>query len=80
MGKIIMNEGTFRLFKKEPSFMDGVASLVDLSSNQSKYNYDLNEEDADMNSLREDWRVIGTDLWHVINNYEYKSKQISIAG
>lgn len=80
MGTIIMNGGTFRLFKKEPSFMDGVASIVDLSPNQSRYNYDLNEKEADINSLQEDWRVIGNDLWNTMKNYEHKSKQISIAG
>ena len=70
MGTIIMNEGTFRLFKKEPSFVDGVASIIDLSLNQSKYNYDLNEKEADINALQEDWRVIGADLWHAMKNYE----------
>lgn len=65
---------TFRLLKKRPSFSGGIASLVDLSNNQSRYNYDKNESEADINSLYADWVAIGDDLRGVIKKYD-KSKQ-----
>ncbi|MDO8505025.1 MAG: hypothetical protein Q7S48_00365 [bacterium] len=63
------NSYTFRLFKKMPSFTDGVASLVDMSPIVSRYNQDATENQADINSLRADWYAIGADLHTAINEY-----------
>ena len=79
MTKITVNKGTFRLLKKEPSFKDGMASLIDMSPNQSHYNIDKTEKEADTNSLRADWYTIGNDLWDTIQKYESKSKQQTTA-
>ena len=74
MSEIFKNSSTFRLFKKEPSFVDGFASLVDMTPNLSRYNQDATENEADRNSLRADWSAIGDDLRGAIRQYEWKSK------
>lgn len=61
---------TFRLFKRMPSFIDGVASLIDFSPNRFRYNYDIAPNEADINSLRADWFAIGDDLRKTIEKYE----------
>ncbi len=75
METITVNKGTFRLLKKEPSFADGMAALFDLTPNTLRYNHDRHNE-ADVNALREDWRVVGNDLWQVLQKYG-KSKSNS---
>lgn len=70
--------GTFRLFKKLPSFLDGVSAMLDFAPSRSRYNYDSNENQADINSLRADWFAIGKDLKEVIDieqkNNRYASR------
>ncbi len=74
MSEIFNNSYTFRLFKKEPSFIDGFSSLVDISPNILRYNQDNTEKEADTNSLRADWYAIGGDLWSAVKNYESQPK------
>ena len=75
MSEIFKNSPTFRLFKIEPSFIDGVSSLVDMSPNLSRYNKDETENEADVNSLRADWYAVGNDMWNAIKIYEREPKQ-----
>ncbi len=77
MSEIFRNSPTFRLFKKEPSIIDGVASLVDHSPNIDRYNKDKDEIEADTNSLRADWYAVGEDLWKTMEKYDRKQKQES---
>lgn len=77
MSNAFQNSYTFRLFKKEPSFIDGVVSLVDISPNNLRYNQDQTEKEADINSLRADWYAIGSDLWQTIEKYGQRTKQTS---
>lgn len=70
MSEIFKNSPTFRLFKREPSFFDGMASLFNMSPNLFRYNQDATEIEADTNSLRADWYAIGRDLWKAIKEYE----------
>ena len=77
MSEIFKNSLTFRLFKKEPSFIDGISALIDMSDNVSKYNQDKTGTEADTNSLRADWYAIGNDLWKVIKQYERETKTAS---
>lgn len=74
MSEIFKNSPTFRLFKNEPSFFDGVVSLIDMSPNSSRYNQDKTENEADTNSLRADWYAIGNDMWKAIKKYEREPK------
>ena len=75
MSEMFKNSPTFRLFRREPSFLDGIASLVNMSSNLFRYNQDTTEIEADTNSLRADWYAIGEDLWKAIKEYERESRQ-----
>lgn len=74
MSEIFKNSPTFRLFRKEPSFIDGISSLVDMSPSFSRYNQDKTEIEADINSLRADWYAVGGDLYRSVEKYERESK------
>jgi len=74
MSEIFKNSQTFRLFKNEPSLIDGIASLSDHSSNLDRYNQDRTEKEADTNSLRADWYAVGEDLWKTIEKYDAEQK------
>ena len=58
----IIDLPTFRLIRKEPSFSEGVISLVDFGDNVNKYNTDNTGEEADAKSLYSDWKSVGNDL------------------
>ncbi len=77
MSEIFKNSYTFRLFKNEPSFTDGISSLIDRSPNILRYNQDVTEKEADINSLRADWYAIGNDLWNGIKKYEQQKQTVS---
>ena len=79
MSEIFKNSPTFRLFKSEPSFSDGISSLIDMSPNLSRYNKDETENEADVNSLRADWYAIGNDMWEAIKIYEREPKQNAVS-
>jgi len=74
MGTIYQSSHTFRLFQKHPSFLDGLASLVDMSPNASRYHQNKSGEEADSEALRADWYAIGADLWQAVRQYERKRK------
>ena len=75
MNEIEPGKVTFRLFKQLPSFGMGIASLIDMSPSSCRYYYDRTEIEADINSLRSDWYVIGGDLYEAIEQYERSRKQ-----
>lgn len=79
MSEIFKNSFTFRLFKKEPSFVDGIASLVNIIPSASRYNINATEIEADTASLRADWFAIGEDFWKAIQEYE-RGQQKTTAG
>lgn len=58
----IINTPTFRLIRKEPSFSEGIISLVSFYDNVNKYNTDNTGEEADSKSLYSDWKSVGDDL------------------
>jgi hypothetical protein len=67
---------SFRLFKQMPSFWGGFASLINFSPSEKKYNYNPTPNGADIDSLRNDWRAVGEDLWQAIHDYERERKNI----
>ena len=76
MGKIF-DSTTFRLFKEDgfgSSFNESVSSILSFSDSQDIYNYDINEKEADKNSLRDDWRQVGKDLRNSIEEYATSTK------
>ena len=57
-----MNKYTDFLFAR-PSFLEGVARVLDLGGTLQEYNRSLSEEDADFIALAADTKAVGDDLW-----------------
>jgi len=60
---------SFRLFNK-PSFIDGFTSILDFRDLIKRYNTDKTDELADGNSIKSDWKAIGSDIWSALKEYE----------
>ena len=60
---------TARLFAL-PSFMGGVASVLDLGTTLKEYNESATPQEADFESIRSDWFSVGDDLSQVIISYK----------
>jgi hypothetical protein len=60
------------LFAK-PSYIEGIARVIDLGSTIDEYNSVITPEQADFLSIRNDWEVIGEDIAIVIEAEERKS-------
>lgn len=58
----------------QPSFMEGVGSLVDLGWSPEEYNSSLTPEQADSLALESDWRAIGQDLWSAMRQFASEHK------
>ena len=65
MGMYVSN----RLFA-EPSFVEGMARVLDIGGTLQEYNTSPTEREADIESLRNDWRAVGADLRGAFKNYE----------
>lgn len=63
------NNYTFNLLRQMPSFVEGVASLMDFSGPQDKYKYSKTDTEADCNAIRGDWMAIGHDMHEAIKSY-----------
>lgn len=66
---------TLILFKKLPSLVSGVASIVDFSNLTEKYNISKTEQEADYKALLADWKAIGIDMQNAIHEYAQNAKQ-----
>lgn len=51
----------------EPSFLEGMARVLDLGGTLEVYNTSANEALADLNALRSDWRALSEDFRHAID-------------
>jgi hypothetical protein len=58
--------GTDALFAR-PSFLSGVARVLDLGGTFDGYNHRESEEDADLRALLGDWAAVGADLQRAID-------------
>ena len=49
----------------ENSFLSGAGRILDLFStrNESSFNDSLSEREADYRAIRNDWNMIGRDVW-----------------
>jgi hypothetical protein len=45
-----------------PGFIDGVASIFNISGNYFEFNYSEAGEEADRKAIESDWGVIGNDI------------------
>lgn len=70
MTNFFKNSPTFRLFKKEPSFLEGASHLLDIKARAWQYNHSATEDEADRDALRSDWQAVGNDFRSSIKAYE----------
>jgi hypothetical protein len=52
----------FGLLFARPSFLEGVARLLDLGNTLAEYNESQTPEQADFLALRSDWRAVGAEI------------------
>lgn len=68
MRKLITVSQSYLLFAR-PSFWEGIARVLDFGSTLQNYNRSFSPEQADLNALRSDWRVVGQDIEFSIKKY-----------
>ena len=65
----LMKSHSFFLFAR-PSFLTGIARLLDFGGTLKIYNeYDI-PDNADMRAFAEDWRALGLDFSKALERYE----------
>jgi hypothetical protein len=72
MRKTILKQSqTLHRFAK-PSFIEGMARVLDLGSTMRIYNESPSPNQADIDAIRHDWQVVGEDIENSINIYEQR--------
>ncbi len=64
-----LSASTAHLFAA-PSFLEGLARLVDFPMTFNMYNDDLTAEAADLRAMHSDWQAVGLDIAHALHTYE----------
>ncbi len=64
----IMDKLSYYFFAK-PSFVEGVARLIDLGGTLQEYNCALTEDQADSIAATADWMAVGNDLQQAMDTY-----------
>jgi hypothetical protein len=76
MVQLIKNTKTFRLFAR-PSFVEGMARVLDLGSTLNTYNYSKSAESADRIAIADDWMMVGVDMREALKEYARAGRQKS---
>lgn len=58
-----------------PSFLRGVASILDLGSTLTVYNESSSPEEADAKAIRSDWLAVGDDILQAYDKWELMYEQ-----
>ncbi len=53
-----------------PSFLEGLARILDLGGTLNEYNQSETPDDADLVALRSDWEAIGEDFRGVLSQVQ----------
>jgi len=61
----------------KPSFILGLATVLNIKGSFFDFNYSDSEEEADFNALKSDWAMVGQDLF---NSMESVKKEMRKAG
>lgn len=61
--------GTYLLFAR-PSFISGMARVLDLGCTLNEYNQSLSPDSADYLAINSDWYAVGSDIRSALANYE----------
>ena len=64
-----MTSPTFRLFAR-PSFLEGLARLLDFGGTLNEYNYSDSPAEADFLAIQSDWEAVGLDMTWAIEEFE----------
>ncbi len=62
-----------RLFAM-PSFLDGMASALDLGGTLMEYNQSVAPREADIAALRSDWLAVGDDIRQAFQAFEHEDR------
>src|SRR5215211_402050 len=65
---------SYRLFAK-PSFVEGMARIIDIDSTLNVYNENNTPDEADFEALYSDWKSVGDDIAKSIINYYEQSSE-----
>jgi hypothetical protein len=66
-----MSNNTTFLFAR-PSFIEGVARVLDLGGTMQVYNDCKTEKEADLKALKKDWQAVGEDILGAVESYGQK--------
>lgn len=58
-----------------PSFLGGMASVLDLGATINVFNYSKSENEADTKALASDWGAVGEDISVSIAKWEIENEQ-----
>ncbi len=64
-----LSKYTTRLFSP-PSFLEGMARVLDLGGTFDQYNVSASGEEADRQALESDWNAIGADMYDAIARFQ----------
>ena len=73
-----LNEKSTFLFAR-PSFLSGIASVLDLGGNLQIYNESKTTNEADGLAMKMDWLVVGDDIRGSIREYEQQKQVLTTA-
>ncbi len=69
-----MSKYVFGRLYAEPSFLEGMARVVDIGGTLQTYNVSKTEQEADIAAMKNDWRAVGEDIQTSIADYEQQQK------
>lgn len=53
-----------------PSFLEGMARVIDLGGTMQVYNDSQTEREADLRAIKKDWQAVGEDILNAVKSYE----------
>jgi hypothetical protein len=60
-----------------PSFVEGIARILDFGNTLNVYNYSESEEKADEIAMRLDWAMVGNDLHKAIDDVQKETSNVA---
>jgi hypothetical protein len=63
------------LLYARPSFLEGMARIVDFGNTLNEFNDCPTPEEADWRAIESDWRAVGADMEWTIRTYERASRK-----
>lgn len=59
----------------QPSFVRGIAKILDIGATSKVYNSSHSGDEADFKALASDWNITGEDMREALNDYEKQYKK-----